>query len=79
MAQPFKNLINPPLVQRMAAHLRRAWPGFDARRFETLALDGLQDLQMKARAMHLCTALEATLPADFERAAAVVEAALAPP
>ena len=42
-------------------------------------MQGLQDLEFKARAMHLCTALEATLPADFDQAVAVIEAALAPP
>jgi hypothetical protein len=34
---------------------------------------------MKARAMQIADALEATLPADFARAAALIEAALAPP
>ncbi len=79
MAEPFKNLIDPLLVRRMAGHLRRAWPKFDAERFESLALDGLAGLEMKARAMHLCTALEQTLPKDFGRAARMIEAALAPP
>jgi 3-methyladenine DNA glycosylase AlkC len=39
----------------------------------------LQDLEFKARAMHLCAALEATLPSNFEQAAGLIEAALAPP
>ncbi len=79
MAEAFKNLINADTVRDAARHLKRAWPGFDVRRFETLALQGLEDLEFKARAMHLCAALEATLPADFAQAAAVIEAALAPP
>jgi 3-methyladenine DNA glycosylase AlkC len=33
---------------------------------------------MKARALHICAALEATLPADFEASAALIEAARAP-
>jgi hypothetical protein len=44
-----------------------------------VALQGLEALELKARAMHLCDALEATLPDDFEDAAAIIEAALAPP
>jgi 3-methyladenine DNA glycosylase AlkC len=34
---------------------------------------------MKARALHICAALQATLPADFATAADALEAALAPP
>ena len=79
MAEAFKNLINAETVRSAACHLRRAWPAFDATRFEALALDGLQALEFKARAMQLCAALEATLPEDFARAADIIEAALAPP
>ncbi|MGL6109077.1 MAG: DNA alkylation repair protein [Rubrivivax sp.] len=79
MADAFKNLINADTVRAASTHLRRAWPAFDAARFEALALTGLESLEFKARAMHLCAALEATLPPDFERAAEVIEAALAPP
>jgi len=79
MAEAFKNLINAETVRSAATQLRRAWPAFDAPRFEALALDGLEALEFKARAMHLCAALEATLPEDFDRAADIIEAALAPP
>jgi 3-methyladenine DNA glycosylase AlkC len=79
MAEAFKNLINADTVRSAATHLRRAWPAFDVARFEGLALDGLDALEFKARAMHLCAALEATLPEDFARAADLIEAALAPP
>jgi 3-methyladenine DNA glycosylase AlkC len=77
--EPFKNLINAELVRMTAAHLRRTAPGFDAQRFIALASEGLDALEMKARAMQIAGALEATLPADFSTAAAVLEAALAPP
>lgn len=79
MAEPFKNLIHPALVQAAAGPLQRAWPAFDGERFVALACTGLEALEMKARAMQVCAALEATLPADFHRAAGVIEAALAPP
>ena len=78
VAEPFKNLINPSLVQACGDHLRRAWPGFDRAAFERQALQGLADLEMKARAMQVADALEATLPADFDRAAGLVESVLAP-
>jgi 3-methyladenine DNA glycosylase AlkC len=79
MGEPFKNLLNATLVGTAAAHLQRVDPGFDARRFTALASHGLDALEMKARAMQICDALEATLPADFDAAAALLEAALAPP
>jgi 3-methyladenine DNA glycosylase AlkC len=76
--EPFKNLLNPALVAATAAHLRRHWRGFDAAAFTAQACDGLEALEMKARAMQICSALEATLPADFDRAAGLLESALAP-
>lgn len=79
MPEPFKNLLSPDLVRACGRHLHRAWPGFDRRGFEARALGGLESLEMKARAMHVADALEATLPDDFDRAAGVIEAALAPP
>jgi 3-methyladenine DNA glycosylase AlkC len=76
--EPFKNLLNPALVARAGALLREANRGFDARRFESLACSGLEALEMKARAMQIADALEATLPNDFARACDVLQAALAP-
>ena len=78
MAEPFKNLINAEVVKLMRRHLQRAWSGFDGARFEALGSEGLATLELKARAQHLCAALEATLPSDFETAAGVIEASLAP-
>lgn len=77
--EPFKNLIHAGLVQRMGGHLQRAWPDFDAARFERVAVEGLDALELKARAMQIADALQATLPEDFEHAARILEAALAPP
>lgn len=76
MAEPFKTFINPALVERVAKKLAAVQPGFDAKRFRRLALHGLDALELKARALQVCAALEATLPADFEAAAAVCEAVL---
>jgi 3-methyladenine DNA glycosylase AlkC len=79
MAEPFKNLLNRELVRASGAALARAWPAFDRKRFERLALKGLDDLEMKARAMQIADALKAVLPQDFDAACAVIEAALALP
>ena len=78
MAEPFKNLIGREGVELVARHLRRAWPAFDERAFVTRAAEGLEALELKARAMQVADALEATLPPDFAHAADVIEAALAP-
>jgi 3-methyladenine DNA glycosylase AlkC len=78
MAEAFKNLINADTVRAAATHLNRVWPQFDARRFEALALPGLDALELKARMRQLCAALEATLPADFAQAAGIIETSLAP-
>jgi len=78
MPDAFKNLINARTVADAAAHLHTAWPAFDRRRFERLAGQGLDGLEMKARAMQIAEALDACLPADFAQAASIVEAALAP-
>lgn len=79
MAEPFKNLINAPLVREASTHLAKSWPEFDRTRFLHLATTGLDALEMKARAMQIASALEATLPATFSHAAAVIESSLAPP
>ena len=76
--EPFKNLINAQTVRDTAYHLARVWQAFPRRRFESLALAGLDDLEFKARALHLGAALEACLPNDFSHAADVIEASLAP-
>ncbi len=77
--EPFKNLLNPALVREAGRGLQQAGRGFDRARFEQQALAGLEDLELKARAQHIATALEAALPADFTRAAGLIEASLATP
>ena len=79
MAEPFKNFLNAGLVREAAAHLARHTPGFDAKAFVRQASTGLDALELKARSLHICAALEATMPAAFDAAAKAFEAALAPP
>lgn len=80
MAEPFKLLLNETVVRALARHLARVSRGaFEADRFAMLATGGLDELEFKARAVHIASALEATLPADFVLAADWLEAALGPP
>lgn len=74
--EPFKNLINTRLIDAAAAQFGAAWPAFDRKRFLREAGTGLDALEMKARAMQICAALENTLPADFAAAAAVLRPVL---
>ncbi|MDP3821856.1 MAG: DNA alkylation repair protein [Burkholderiales bacterium] len=77
--EPFKNLINKGTVEAIGMALQKAWPAFDRKRFQKLAQTGLDALEFKARARHVSAALESTLPEDFDQAAALLEATLAPP
>jgi 3-methyladenine DNA glycosylase AlkC len=79
VAEPFKNLLNLDTVDTVAQHLARVHKGFDRAGFVAQAAAGLLGMEMKARAMHMATALVDHLPPRFEHAAALVEAALAPP
>ncbi len=80
MAEPFKNLINSSGIRLAATQLgHHGGKAFDRARFLDLALPGLEGLEMKARAMQIASALEASLPPRFADAAALIEAALAPP
>jgi 3-methyladenine DNA glycosylase AlkC len=76
MAEAFKHLIGPAVVKQVAHHLQRVSPTFNAKRFEQLALDGLEGLEFKARAHHLSLALQTTLPERFEEAADILQASL---
>jgi 3-methyladenine DNA glycosylase AlkC len=77
--EPFKNLLNAQTVRDAGGHLQRVWSAFDRPGFERLALDGLEELELKARARHIAAALAATLPSDFDAAADKLEATLAAP
>jgi 3-methyladenine DNA glycosylase AlkC len=76
--EPFKNLLNPALVRKAGARLQAAWPAFDKTTFVRQANRGLEALELKARAMQIADALEATLPAPFDLACNIIESALAP-
>jgi 3-methyladenine DNA glycosylase AlkC len=76
--EPFKNLLNPALVRKAGARLQAVWPAFDKAAFLRHANRGLDALELKARAMQIADALDATLPAQFDQACNVIEAALAP-
>ncbi len=75
--EPFKNAFNADMIANMARHLSDAGP-FDAARFQALATDGLNALELKARSHHIADALQVCLPDDFFKASAQMIAALHP-
>lgn len=79
MGEPFKNLISGEVVRSIGAHLHRVDPSFGRRGFEAQATAGLEALELKARVLHVTTALIAALPADVDRAVGLLEASLGPP
>ncbi len=78
MPEPFKNFFNPTMIGQMAGHLQRQSRAFEARRFVTLATDGLEALELKQRSDHILAALEQTLPQEFVDATNLLVDALHP-
>lgn len=76
MAEPLKELFNPTIVSAMGQHLQRCYPDFKRKRFEQQALTGLAELELKARATHIQSALDAQLPEDFRQACEIMLASL---
>jgi 3-methyladenine DNA glycosylase AlkC len=78
MAEPFKNLFNEKIIIAMGGHLAKAWPEFDRAAFAAMAAKNFADLELKERSDQITEALAAYLPDDFEKAASIMLASLAP-
>lgn len=76
--EPFKNLLNAEVVSQTAHHLQRVSPRFDLVVFKKLALQGLDELEFKDRAVHIYKALHASLPDDFNEAVDILQTSLKP-
>ncbi len=73
------DLLGPEAVRCLAGNLQIVHPGFDAERFERIALEGLEGLAILQRGAHLAQALRATLPGRYAEAVEVLLASLTPP
>lgn len=69
-------LFSPARVAGLGRELAAAWDGFDPARFEARVGERLGALELKARIAWIAEVLDEMLPADFDRAAGIVEAAL---
>lgn len=79
MAEPFKDLISPTAVRRLAGEIGSAEPHFDAERFIAAATTGLDAHELKGRVRHVAHALRAHLPSEWPTAVATLVRALPPP
>lgn len=77
MAEPFKNLVGPASVERLAAAFLSDDPSRTAA-FTEAALAGLAGMELKARVAHVARLLRRQLPAAFPEALARLVAALPP-
>lgn len=76
--EPFKNLLNADVVSQTGHHLQRVSPRFDFASFKKQAIQGLDELEFKDRAVHIYKALHASLPDDFDEAVEILLASLKP-
>ena len=76
--EPFKNLLNADVVSQTGHHLQRVSPRFDLATFKQRAIQGLDELEFKDRAVHIYKALHASLPHEFDEAVTILEASLKP-
>ncbi|AEV39551.1 DNA alkylation repair enzyme [Pseudovibrio sp. FO-BEG1] len=79
MAEPFKEVFNQASIQRVASALARVHPAFDSAGFMVEALEGLSDLELKERSLHLARCLRRYLPEDYSDALWIMMATLSAP
>ncbi|MBC8286168.1 MAG: DNA alkylation repair protein [Nitrospinae bacterium] len=78
MPEPFKNLLNRIMIRGMAEHFSKAEPDFDSAGFVMMAGENLETLELKERSTQITATLATFLPDNFEKAAAIMLASLAP-
>lgn len=76
--EPFKNVFNELLISDITKHIKFHFSEFDETRFKQLALNNLENLELKERSYNITKALGATLPEDFSLAVQVLLKALHP-
>jgi 3-methyladenine DNA glycosylase AlkC len=76
--EPFKNSISPTLVKLLSGHIGRNWPGFNEGAFLSETLDGLDDLELKARVDRIADGLQRHLPPDTRVRSSILRAVLHP-
>jgi 3-methyladenine DNA glycosylase AlkC len=78
MSNP-NSFISVAAIKKTAIELSKQHKAFDAKRFQTLAISGLEGMSIKSRVDHVREALLQTMPTPFHEAATAIEGSLAPP
>jgi 3-methyladenine DNA glycosylase AlkC len=78
MPEPLKNSFGPDVPVAIADMITPVYPGFDRDRFISLAVAGLEDLELTPRARQVCDALAETLPDDRRYALEIITNSLGP-
>ncbi len=79
MAQELRDFYDAGVVRSIAADLKGAYPEFNSKAFIAECLNGLEPLSLTGRAAHIAAAMRRHLPADFDRAADILERSLGQP
>jgi len=64
----FKDELGPTALEEIGASFAAADDGFPTADFHRLALAGLEELELKARVLHIMSALREVLPANYKQA-----------
>jgi 3-methyladenine DNA glycosylase AlkC len=72
-APQLKDHLGPLAIQQLADILYSVYPAFDKQGFETQALHQLHTHELKDRVRHIISVLAAFLPAEFAKAAPILE------
>lgn len=76
--EPLKNLYSPAFYTRLAGILTHTVPGFDAQQFKKLTVTkALPQMELKERMKHTTQALHHFMPADFGKAAGIIDKTIA--
>ena len=78
MPEPLKNSFGPDVPVLIADMIAPVYPEFDRERFVSLAVDGLEDLELTPRARQVSDALAQALPEDRRHAMEIITASLGP-
>jgi len=74
MAELLKNRFNAELVNRLATEIKKEYPEFQTRKFNSDVLDdNWQERELKQRMRHISTVLAEHLPDDYRNALAILK------
>jgi len=76
---PLKELMDRKLVALIGESLAAVVQGFDVRRFQARAVKGLDQLELKERALCIAHAMAEQMPASFEKVAPLLVQSFGPP